>query len=604
MFQHADLGFGERWLLEAGASPDVLPTLTAAATARARRYPAPIHRLYLVLHWLMQWVAPALILGQFCRASRLSADDFDALLVRCRGHRLALVRVLTVLVQSPWMEALNEESPPPERPHPLDGTLRHPQEVNEVYDVAIIGSGAGGAPVAWALASRGYRVVVIEKGGVVRPDTAAKIVEKHYVSQGVVGSVEEGVALVMAGTSVGGTTSINSGTSLWPLNECLQRWDERWGTRLGQGELEPYLQRVHDEIGITTPSTDLLSASSRIVLKGFAALGRDGVYVLPRNAPHCKGAGRCCFACPNHAKRSTDHTFLPGAVRAGATLCAEARVTGISEDDSGVTLMVASDRGEVSVRARHLVISAGGLFTPGLLRRNRLGTMRGEAGRYFKMHPATKVLAYFPGLCHGPGGVPQGVGYRPPELPRVTMEGIHTPKSVLGPLLTTAGRRYHWWMDRHDQLASFGLMQRDRSTGRVFEVMDLPQLRYRLHEEDARDIAAGLTIIAEAFFAAGAERVLLPFSGFDNELRSPRDLERLRRAQVTPDMIAVSGFHPQGTAGMGRVVDGDLRLLGARHISVCDASVMPDSPGVNPQVTIMALSLRLADRLAAELPRS
>ena len=38
---------------------------------------------------------------------------------------------------------------------------------------------------------------------------------------------------------------------------------------------------------------------------------------------------------------------------------------------------------------------------------------------------------------------------------------------------------------------------------------------------------------------------------------------------------------------------------GEPRVTVCDASVLPDSPGVNPQVTIMALSLRLADHLRA-----
>ena len=36
---------------------------------------------------------------------------------------------------------------------------------------------------------------------------------------------------------------------------------------------------------------------------------------------------------------------------------------------------------------------------------------------------------------------------------------------------------------------------------------------------------------------------------------------------------------------------------GAGRVHVCDASVLPDSPGVNPQVTIMALALRKAEHL-------
>jgi choline dehydrogenase-like flavoprotein len=126
-------------------------------------------------------------------------------------------------------------------------------------------------------------------------------------------------------------------------------------------------------------------------------------------------------------------------------------------------------------------------------------------------------------------------------------------------------------------------------------------IRYTLDSEDARDMGAAIILLAEAFFAAGADRVLLPVSGMPAEVDSLSARRRLSPEDFTRDRLTLCGFHPQGTAGMGRAVDADLRLFGTTRISVCDASVLPDSPGVNPQITIMALSLRLADRLVAEL---
>jgi choline dehydrogenase-like flavoprotein len=58
-------------------------------------------------------------------------------------------------------------------------------------------------------------------------------------------------------------------------------------------------------------------------------------------------------------------------------------------------------------------------------------------------------------------------------------------------------------------------------------------------------------------------------------------------------------FHPMGTARADArpehgVVDGGLRVHETDNVWVSDASVIPSSIGVNPQITIMALATRLA----------
>jgi choline dehydrogenase-like flavoprotein len=58
------------------------------------------------------------------------------------------------------------------------------------------------------------------------------------------------------------------------------------------------------------------------------------------------------------------------------------------------------------------------------------------------------------------------------------------------------------------------------------------------------------------------------------------------------------GAHPGGTAAIGQVVDKDLQTR-IENLFVCDASVLPTSPGMPPILTIVALSKRLGKRLAA-----
>ena len=56
-------------------------------------------------------------------------------------------------------------------------------------------------------------------------------------------------------------------------------------------------------------------------------------------------------------------------------------------------------------------------------------------------------------------------------------------------------------------------------------------------------------------------------------------------------------FHPVGTCAIGRVVDGDGRVLGIDGLVVADASVMPTIPRANTNLSTLALAERLAERI-------
>ncbi|MCC6850130.1 MAG: GMC family oxidoreductase N-terminal domain-containing protein [Deltaproteobacteria bacterium] len=613
-----------RWLRSCRVPADAIPRKRAQASARARRYPRPIGWLHPALLRALDWFGPLVALGVPVRAHRLSDARFEAFLRALKRTPHPLGRAFGMLAFLPLLEALVDDADasvdgaqtsggdtkrsvgdardrPPAFSHPLRPAHLRPElgAVREV-DVVVIGSGAGGAPVALDLCRAGFDVAMIEQGGVVRPERPARVVERHYAGQGFTVSLTGGTTLAFAGVAVGGTTAINSGTCLRPRPECLRRWDEIAGTTFAAGGLDPHLARVEHQLGVCVPDRVLLSRSALLVERGLEAIGRPGSFVLPRNAPACAASGRCAFGCPTGAKRGTDLAYLPEAIAHGLRLLAHTRAEGIRERRDGVEIAIARDGERARIRCKTLVIAAGALFTPGLLRRHRLGSRWRAAGAHLKIHPASKIFAHVPGIRHGEGGIPQGTGYLPADLPHVTLEGIHTPRSMTAPLLSAGGARFTWWLDRHDDLASFGAMVRDRGTGRVLDRGAFPLLRYAPRADDARDLVRGLVIAARAFFAAGAERVLLPILGpTSNEFASPRDLDRFDPDAVDPSAIMASGFHPQGTAGIGRVVDADLRLLGSDRIRVCDASVLPDSPGVNPQLTIMALAHRLAQDLVA-----
>jgi len=287
--------------------------------------------------------------------------------------------------------------------------------------------------------------------------------------------------------------------------------------------------------------------------------------------------------------------FLPPFVEAGGTLFWETRATGIRERRSGVEVFVQGAAGRRLLRGRRVVIAAGALSTPHLVRTNKLGSQRGQVGRGLRIHPASKVFGLMPEPLER-GGIPQGLGYHTPVLDRITFEGVHTPATAAAPMMMAAGPQHRRWMEQYDRLVTYGMMCRDRNTGRIHQIGSTRTMDYALHPDDARDLGAAAIWVARAMFEAGAERVLLPIQGTNPEFSSDA-LDGLKPEDFTPSNIISMGFHPQGSAAMGRVVDPNLKLIGSDAIYIADASVMPDSPGVNPQVTIMGLALRLSQHL-------
>jgi choline dehydrogenase-like flavoprotein len=158
-------------------------------------------------------------------------------------------------------------------------------------------------------------------------------------------------------------------------------------------------------------------------------------------------------------------------------------------------------------------------------------------------------------------------------------------------------------LEQYDHLSCFGVVIEDRSGGRVRRGPGgRPLITYSLDENDAAKVKRGIDILARIYFAAGARVVFPLVHGFD-ELHGLDDLTRLRHARLRARDFDLSAYHPLGTARMGRdprssVVGPDNQVHDTPGLYVSDGSVVPSSPAVNPQVTIMALATRAADKIA------
>ena len=497
---------------------------------------------------------------------------------------------------------------PRERVHDLDAAVG---DLALEVDCVVVGTGAGGAVVARELTEAGVAVVMIEEGRYFeRHDFTGRpfaMQQQMYRAGGATFSLGNVAIPIPIGVTVGGTTTVNSGTCYRAPAHVLAHWRDDLGVRgLSADDLAPHYERVERVLGVAPTAAALLGGCARVIARGCDALGFRHAPLL-RNAPDCDGQGVCCFGCPTDAKRSTNVSYVPLALRAGAELFTRARAERvIVEGGRAVGVEARSPSGRrLTVRARAVVIAGGALVTPIFLERNHLGGASGQLGRNLSIHPAAGALAEFDEPIESWRGVPQGLAIEEFHDEGILFEGAATPLEFTAALMTQLGPRLVELCERFDRIASFGLMVEDTSRGRVRLVGDRPVVTYVLNDADLARLRRGLDLLAQVYLAAGARTVLMPVHGHD-ELRSQADLARFRAASIRASDLDLSAYHPLGTARLGpdprsSVVDVDHRVHDTPGLYVVDGSSVPSSLGVNPQLTIMAMATRAAERLARRL---
>ncbi|MBK9031688.1 MAG: GMC family oxidoreductase [Myxococcales bacterium] len=570
----------------------------------------------------------AALLTRRRRFARLSTDERLAMLERWRTGDLArrtAVRALLVPLKVAHFDdpALyrrlgcvydtrgkrETRAPyPRERVHDLAAT---DHDLAIEVDVVIIGTGAGGAVVARELAEAGLAVAMVEEGRYFeRHEFTGRpfaMQQQMYRAGGATFSLGNVTIPIPIGVTVGGTTTVNSGTCYRVPERVLAHWRQDYGlTEFTSDHLAPYYERVERVLGVAPTAASVLGGCARVVARGCDALGYRHA-PLARNAPDCDGQGVCCFGCPTDAKRSTNVSYVPLALRAGAELFTSVRAERIIvEGGHAVGLVARTHAGRtLTVRARAVVVSCGALITPTFLERNHVGTSSGQLGRNLSIHPAAGALAVFDEPIESWRGVPQGLAIEEFAEEGILFEGAATPLEFTAALMPQLGPRLIELCEGFDHIASFGLMVADTSRGRVRLVRGRPVITYVLGDADVARLRRGIDILARVFFAGGARTVMLPVHGH-TEIHSVDELARLRAATIRASDLDLSAYHPLGTARLGldpsaSVVSPDHQVHDTPGLYVIDGASVPSSLGVNPQVTIMALATRAAERLAQRL---
>ncbi len=572
------------------------------------------------------------------RFSRMSTQARSEYMAKMEGSRFSLYRDLLLLAKLlamvGWARdervrraigvesrcAVAEGAPQPSSTGVGD---LEPRGAGEDCDVAIVGSGAGGAAAAAILAEAGLDVMVLESGPYVDkttyPSDPLEGLPLLYRDGGMTIAMGKPAIPIPVGRTVGGTTVINSGTCFRAPAEVLDEWQRGEGIQWA-GDLDPLYDSAEETLAVTPLDLETLGRNGQLCAEGAAALGASGG-PISRNAGRCVQCSSCPLGCQIDAKQATHVSYLPRAVAAGARVRAGVQVRRVLTEDGRATGLACraglpttgpqelSRNGrppagrDWQVRAK-AVISAGGAFgTPELLLRSGIG--HPALGRHLHIHPAAWIGARYEEEVRGWEGVMQSYYVDQWQPQGILLEATFTPLTFGAQWLPGVGADFSDRVAHFGNIASIGVHLHDRSEGRVaLTNSGSLRLSYRLLADEARTIQFGIARAAEVHFAAGATEVY-PNVGPTSIIKRGQ-LAEFESMRLKPSDLRLEAFHPMSSARMGTdpdtsVCDPRGAVRGVESLYVADASLLPTSVGVNPMMTIIACATHVAGDVGAAL---
>ncbi|MCF3581052.1 GMC family oxidoreductase [Planktothrix agardhii] len=478
--------------------------------------------------------------------------------------------------------------------------LISPSESPLKVEIAVIGSGPGGAITACLLAEAGRNVLLIEEGAYLslescQPFSVEEMVQK-YRNGGITAAFGQPKIQYVEGKCVGGGSEINSGLYHRTPPNILAQWSQEFQVEsLTEADLIPHFEACEQAVNVCYLPGKAPTASLKLH-EGATRLNWQSLEV-PRWFRYQELDET---AIPKGTRQSMTETFIPRALKAGCKLLANTWIQNINQNHNnwiltGYHQVNNSPKQPIKIQAETVFVCCGAIQTPALLRRSGI---KNNIGNALRMHPTVKIIAQFD----------QDINTLDMGVP-VHQVKEFSPKfsfgcSISSPPYLSVGMTDHPNYTQEVQknwhkMAIYYAMIVGEGYGTVRNIPFCrdPLVSYKLTSQDLKDLSEALKKLAQLLFEVDA-KILYPSISNSFLLTHPKDLdkipEQLPIKQTNLMTVHVFSSCPMGENLQKCAVNSFGKVHGFNNLYIADASLLCTAPGVNPQGTIMAIARRNA----------
>ncbi|MFN8370098.1 MAG: GMC family oxidoreductase N-terminal domain-containing protein, partial [Bacteriovoracaceae bacterium] len=377
---------------------------------------------------------------------------------------------------------------------------------------------------------------------------------------------------------VGGGSIVNQALIDRFDEDALSSWKEKSGVSFfNTNDMKSSYEAAESELHLQEIPAKYHNGNAKIFQDGFA---KNGYKCSPliRAQKDCKfEEGNSCIECLSgcriDSKQSMPVALLPKADTKFLAIESEFEVCKIEVNPNLVKIIGKNKFGAtVNHFAKKLVLASGAIGNSKLLLQSGMKIKMPSLGENFYTHPQYMLLGLYDFPVNSHLGPLQSFKSSDPNFRAkgFKLENVFAPPVAISMLIPGFEKKHQRLMKQITHLACIEVCVRDTHAGKIGVAKNGKVLITKtLNEEDQKRRRLGIEAIHNIFSKTNAKEII---------------------EGVLPIGLHLMGGLGIGVSGEKTVVSPDFSTHVFKNVFVSDSSIFPNAPGINPSLTIMALS--------------